>query len=68
MLALRSSKRHTLPNVTAISHAERLAAVNAGCSFQCLIGEIIGPEGFVNFVEIANIISHCITPKIQAQA
>jgi hypothetical protein len=39
-------------------------AVNAGCSFQYLIGEITGHEGFVNFVEIGDTIFHGNLQKI----
>jgi hypothetical protein len=65
---LRCSKRHAVPSArscSAITNGYCWPAVNVGDSFQYLIGEIIGYEGFANF-EIANIIRHCITPKIRA--
>jgi hypothetical protein len=41
------------------------ARTASSCSFQCLIGEIIGYEGFVNLVEIASIVHHCAPPEIE---
>jgi hypothetical protein len=66
-LAQDCSIRQAVPSVRrggAIPHCYCWPAVNAGCSFEYLIGEIIGHEGFVNLVKIASIILHYILPKI----
>ena len=64
--SLRCSIRQAVPSARgggAITDGQCLHAVNAGGSFQCLIGEIIAREDFVNVVEIANVIRHCISPS-----
>jgi hypothetical protein len=63
--SLRCSKWQAVPSASsgsAIADGYCWPPVNARGSFQCLIGEIIGHEGFVNFVEIAIIIRHCFPP------
>jgi hypothetical protein len=65
--SLRCSIWQAVPSSTcgsAITDSYCLRAVNASGSFQCLIGQIIGHEGLVNCIEIANIIHHRILPKI----
>jgi hypothetical protein len=66
--SLRRSKRQAIPSAasgSAITHSHCSPAVNAGCSFQCIIGEIMGHEGFVNFVEIAGVILHGILQRFE---
>ena len=59
--SLRCSKRHAVPrgrSGRASPKSYCSPAVNAGGSFQRLIGAIIVHEGIVNFVEIGGIIFH----------
>ena len=65
--SLRSSIRQAVPRGRggrAIPDRYRSHAVDAGRSFQCLIGEITAHEGFVNFVEIGDTIFHGNLRKI----
>jgi hypothetical protein len=64
---LRCSKRHAVPRGRSGRASPKCycsPAVNAGGSFQRLIGAIIGHEGIVNFVEIGGIIFHGNLRKI----
>src|ERR1700724_2032439 len=59
--SLRCSKRHAVPSVSgggAIPDGYCSSSVNTGCGFQCLIGEIISREDFVNLIKIGGIVFH----------
>jgi hypothetical protein len=69
--SLRCSIRQAVPrgrSGRAIPNSYCWPAIDAGCSFQYLIGEITGHEEFVNFVETGDTIVHGNLRKIPSPA